>query len=53
MIALHEQYLGACRPVGTPRIRRVLGLVLEGERAELGEFEELQRIDAGLGACGR
>jgi hypothetical protein len=52
-IALYEQYLGATRAVRDGPIRRVLGLVVEGERAELGEFEVLQRIDAGMGASGR
>ncbi len=52
-IALYEQYLGATRAVRDAPIRRVLGLVVESERAELGEFEALARIDAGSGATGR
>ncbi len=52
-IALYEQYLGATRAVRDAPIRRVLGLVVEAERAELGEFEVLQRINAGISAKGR
>jgi hypothetical protein len=52
-IALYEQYLGATRAVRDAPTRRVLGLVVEAERAELGEFEVLQRIDAGIAANGR
>ena len=52
-IALYEQYLGATRAVRDAPVRRVLGLVVEAERAEVGEFEALQRIDAGTGARGR
>ena len=52
-IALYEQYLGATRAVRDAPVRRVLGLVVEAERAELAEFEVLQRIDAGMGANGR
>jgi len=52
-IALYEQYVGATRFVRDAPTRRVLGLVLEGERAELVELEALRRIDAGSGANGR
>lgn len=52
-IALYEQYLGATRAVRDAPIRRVLGLVVDAERAELGEFEVLHRIDAGITASGR
>lgn len=52
-IALYEQFLGATRFVRDAPIRRVLGLVLDAERAELAEFETLQRINAGSAPSGR
>lgn len=52
-IALDEQFLGATRAVRDAPTRRVLGLVLAAERAELVEIEALQRIDAGTTLNGR
>ena len=52
-IASSEQHLVATRPIRDAPTRRVLGLVLEAERAELVELEALRRIDAGIAPNGR
>jgi hypothetical protein len=52
-IACYEQHLAVMRPVRDGPIRRALGLVLEHERAEVGELESLRRIDAGIARSGR
>lgn len=48
-IACYEQYADAMRPVRDAPTQRALAQVLADERAELGEFDALRRIDAGMG----
>ena len=48
-IACYEQYTGAMRAVRDAPAQRALVQVLADERAELGEFDALRRIDAGMG----
>ena len=52
-IACYEQHLAVMRPVRDGPTRRAFGLVLEHERAEVGELESLRRIDAGTSPSGR